>query len=623
MLPHEHRTLRAILDRVNASGGDLRGSLDAADEAVIAFDANRRMLHANPRATQLFGHGAGDLDGQSTDMLIPARLRQPDAPPMTETPDVMQVELPGLMRDGGERLIEWCFASTRIGGQVVFVMTVKDRLELERAVERLRESEQRFQLFVSGVRDYAVYMLDANGRVSSWNAGAARVKGWDEQDIVGQSYEVFFTPDDRAAGLPARLLDEAAREGSHKTTGWRVRKDGTRFWVEGSLTVLRGEDGQIRGFAKITRDLTERVRAEENERRLIAERAARAAAEEAERRIRASEEQITRLQRVTAALSEAATPDDVAAAVLRECTDAVAAAGGAVFVTASDGRSLDLVGQRGHPEETSATLPVPAAGGAHTDQRRRAPAHAHIPRELRGVRRGVSGAARGDGRGRLPGVGGVAPDRARRSAGRAGCALPRTAHVRGRRSRVPADHERSVRAGAGSGAAIRGRVRGPRHGGIRQSRQGRVPGDARARAAQPPGADRDRGRIDEAARVRRARCGEREIIERQVVHLNRLVDDLLDVSRVARGLISLSRSPIALADVLSKAVEQARPLLEQRNQQLTVLGPAGGLFVDADVVRMAQVVSNLLTNAAKYTPPGGHVWLSRRARGWPGRHPRP
>jgi signal transduction histidine kinase/ActR/RegA family two-component response regulator len=103
---------------------------------------------------------------------------------------------------------------------------------------------------------------------------------------------------------------------------------------------------------------------------------------------------------------------------------------------------------------------------------------------------------------------------------------------------------------------------------------------------------------------------ERDVIERQVAHLSRLVDDLLDVSRVARGLVSLSRAPTDVAEVLSKAVEMASPLFEQRNQQLAVTTPETGLWVDADPLRMAQVVSNLLTNAAKYTPPGGHVWLS-------------
>ncbi|HVZ35131.1 MAG TPA: hybrid sensor histidine kinase/response regulator, partial [Polyangiaceae bacterium] len=103
---------------------------------------------------------------------------------------------------------------------------------------------------------------------------------------------------------------------------------------------------------------------------------------------------------------------------------------------------------------------------------------------------------------------------------------------------------------------------------------------------------------------------EREAIERQVSHLNRLVDDLLDVSRVARGLVVLSRVPIEVADILSNAVEMASPLLEQRKHQLVVKLPESGLSIDADPLRMAQVVSNLLTNAAKYTAPGGHVSLS-------------
>jgi signal transduction histidine kinase/ActR/RegA family two-component response regulator len=102
---------------------------------------------------------------------------------------------------------------------------------------------------------------------------------------------------------------------------------------------------------------------------------------------------------------------------------------------------------------------------------------------------------------------------------------------------------------------------------------------------------------------------EREVIERQLSHLGKLVDDLLDVSRVARGLISLDRSPIEVADVLSQAVEMASPLLEQREQELVVSVPETGLAIDADRLRLAQVVANLLTNAAKYTPPRGHVWL--------------
>ncbi len=293
--PPSRRTrerLRAVLEVLAAPGEELRHALGTEDEALIAFDAGRTILGANSKAETFFGYGPGELDGRSTDVVVPPRLRQPDAPPMAEAADLVQVELPGLMRDGTERPIEWCFGSVRRQGRLVFVMTVRDREAIDRAIERLRESDHRFQLFVNGVQDYAIYMLDAAGRVTSWNAGAARIKGWNTEEVIGQPFEVFFTREDREARLPEKLLAAAASEGSHRTKGWRVRKDGSRFYVEGSLTALRDAGGEVRGFAKITRDLTERLRAEDNERRLIAERASR--------------EALARLQRVTAALSQAA-----------------------------------------------------------------------------------------------------------------------------------------------------------------------------------------------------------------------------------------------------------------------------------------------------------------------------
>ena len=119
--------LRNVLTAVASPTEELRDALSSGEEALIAFDAGRTILCANLRGERFFGYGAGELDGRSTDILIPARLRQPDAPPMAETTDLMQVELPGLMCDGTERPIEWCFGSARRGESVIFVMTVRDR----------------------------------------------------------------------------------------------------------------------------------------------------------------------------------------------------------------------------------------------------------------------------------------------------------------------------------------------------------------------------------------------------------------------------------------------------------------------------------------------------------------
>jgi PAS domain S-box-containing protein len=124
-------------------------------------------------------------------------------------------------------------------------------------------SEQRFQLLVNSVTDYAIYMLDPNGRIATWNAGARQFKGYEEHEIIGEHFSRFFTDDDRAAGLPAKALATAAREGRFESEGWRVRKDGTQFWAHVVVDPIRGDSGELLGFAKITRDITEKRAAEQ------------------------------------------------------------------------------------------------------------------------------------------------------------------------------------------------------------------------------------------------------------------------------------------------------------------------------------------------------------------------
>lgn len=122
---------------------------------------------------------------------------------------------------------------------------------------------ERFRLFVAGVTDYAIYMLSPEGIVSTWNAGAQRFKGYNEQDILGQHFSVFYTPEDRAAGVPARAMQIALTEGKFEDEGWRVRKDGSRFWASVVMDPIRDANGTLVGFAKITRDITERKKTQE------------------------------------------------------------------------------------------------------------------------------------------------------------------------------------------------------------------------------------------------------------------------------------------------------------------------------------------------------------------------
>jgi PAS domain S-box-containing protein len=128
--------------------------------------------------------------------------------------------------------------------------------------EASNSSEGRFRLLIEAITDYAIYMLDPDGTVISWNAGAKRFKGYEESEILGENFSRFYTPEDRKAGLPQRALETAARQGQFESEGWRMRKDGSRFWAYAVVDPIRDSSGKLIGFAKITRDLTERRKAE-------------------------------------------------------------------------------------------------------------------------------------------------------------------------------------------------------------------------------------------------------------------------------------------------------------------------------------------------------------------------
>jgi PAS domain S-box-containing protein len=255
---------------------------------------------------------------------------------------------------------------------------------------------EQYALLMDCVTDYAIFLMDADGRVAAWNAGAERLFGYDEEEALGLHFETFFTPEDRERGMPQKELKIARTQGRATDDKWHLRKDGTRFWVSGITTALRDDDGELRGFAKVTRDRTERL--------------------EADRR----------------------------------------------------------------REEFLATL-------AH---------------ELRGP---------------------LAPVR---------------------------------------NAVEMLRLAGP-----------------------------DLAQVESV----------RELIDRQVAHMTRLVDDLLDISRITQGKVVLHKEWVEVATAVAQAVEAVRPLIDARRQTLdVVLEPA--LRVEADLTRLTQIITNLLTNASKYSP---------------------
>ena len=149
------------------------------------------------------------------------------------------------------------------GELVGFAKITRDLTDKKAAEEELRRSEERFRLLIQSVNDYAIYMLDPDGIVVSWNPGAERFKGYSAEEIIGKHFSRFYTPEDRAVEIPKVALRTALEEGKFEAEGWRMRKDGTRFWASVVIDPVRSPEGELIGFAKITRDLTERKKSQE------------------------------------------------------------------------------------------------------------------------------------------------------------------------------------------------------------------------------------------------------------------------------------------------------------------------------------------------------------------------
>jgi PAS domain S-box-containing protein len=240
-----------------------------APHGITVADAAGRYLGANARFLALLGYTEAELRDKTVfDLTHPedlAESRRQFQAILTGAVDRVEFDKRFLHRHGAAL---WMHVSvTRIvdehGEVKTLVAQIEDITERRAAEARLRESERRFRLLVQGVTDYAIFMLSPQGEISSWNAGAERIKGYAANEALGRHFSVFFTAEDRAAGKPERALETARSSGRFADEGWRLRKDGSRFWALAVLDAIRDETGALVGFAKITRDLTERRAVEE------------------------------------------------------------------------------------------------------------------------------------------------------------------------------------------------------------------------------------------------------------------------------------------------------------------------------------------------------------------------
>ncbi|MDC7787591.1 PAS domain S-box protein [Rhodoplanes sp. TEM] len=262
----ERQAAREVLEASERSFRLLVDSL--TDHAIYMLDPSGVITRWNTGAERLKGFSSDEIVGQHFSRFYTREDRLSGLPVRVLDTAIREGRYEGegwrVRKDGTRFWASVVVEPIRVeGGRLVgFAKITRDITERRAAQEALRESERQFRLLVKGVTDYALFMLDPNGIVTNWNAGAEAIKGYTAEEIVGQHFSRFYTEQERAAGYPARALQRAAEEGRYEAEGWRVRCDDRQFWAHVVIDAIRDETGTLIGFAKITRDVTERREAQ-------------------------------------------------------------------------------------------------------------------------------------------------------------------------------------------------------------------------------------------------------------------------------------------------------------------------------------------------------------------------
>ncbi|HET8726752.1 MAG TPA: PAS domain S-box protein [Alphaproteobacteria bacterium] len=238
------------------------------DYAIYLLDPQGRVVTWNAGAVQIKGFTRDDILGQHFSVFYTVEDRDAGRPEyalkVARESGRFEDETWRVRRDGSRFWASVVLDAIRneAGELIGFAKITRDITERRAMQKALADSERRFRLLVEGVVDYAIYMVDPQGVITSWNSGARRMKGYTSEEIIGEHFSRFYTPEDRDADLPARMLETARREGRSGAEGWRVRKDGSRFRASTVIDAIHDEAGELIGFAKITRDITDRVEAQ-------------------------------------------------------------------------------------------------------------------------------------------------------------------------------------------------------------------------------------------------------------------------------------------------------------------------------------------------------------------------
>src|SRR6202789_1970402 len=268
--PEEDAAAATEQHRAELAQSALENLFDVSPDAIFVTDAAGVIRGANPRAAELFGYTQIELFGQQIETLVPelCRRRHPghrenyNAHPRARQMGAA-MNLFGLRKDGSEFPVDIMLKPIDTAEGPVVLSFVRDVTEQRAAMEALRRNDQQLRSIVESVRDYAIYHLDRDGHVMTWNPGAEGIEAYTAAEIVVARFSRFFTQEDVERGRPAELLRLAAARGRIEDEGWRVRKDGSRFWADSILTAIHDDMGQVSGYAKVTRDFTDRKRAEE------------------------------------------------------------------------------------------------------------------------------------------------------------------------------------------------------------------------------------------------------------------------------------------------------------------------------------------------------------------------